>query len=904
MTISKRKIFLIDGMALIYRAHYAMVYNQLTTSSGMHTSAIFGFVNSLLKILNDEKPDFLAICSDTKAPTFRHIKYDAYKANRKPMPDELQEQIPALYNIFEQSNIPLIKLDSYEADDVIGTVANSVDNKENHIYIVSGDKDLMQLVNDSTSVYSLGNKFKPTTIYNKKKVIDKWHLPPDKIIDYLALVGDSSDNIPGVEGVGPKTAVKLINEYSDVENIYDSLDEIKNIKLRERLSNSKSNALLSKELVTLDLKVPIKFNLNEMKIDGFNFNLMKEELNKIEIYNFDSRLDKYLDGGLSIDTFETVKDSKTYVLVNEDKQFDKMLTDIKKHSIISIDLETTSLDPIVAEIVGISLSVKEDHGYYIPFISPGELFPIKPDVILNKLSSIFESPSYKFIGQNLKYDLLILKRYNVDIKNIYFDTYIAESLISSERTSYKLDNLSIEYLGYKMQPIEDLIGDKKKEQILMSEIPVNKVCFYACEDADIVLKIYNKQKKILEEMGLDKIFYNIEMPLITVLIEIEYNGLFIDVDMINDLSKDLKKKLIKISDKIYSYAGKEFNINSPKQLSEILFDDLELKQIKKRSTASNVLQILKNHHPIAEELLEYRHLNKLVNTYLDTLPTFINSDTNRVHTTFNQAVVSTGRLSSNKPNFQNIPIKTDIGKNIRKAFIPQQDNHYIYSFDYSQIELRILTHFTNENELLKAFNNEEDIHLKTASLIFEIAEDQVDFGKRQIAKTINYSILYGAGPFRISQELKIPIKDAAEIIKNYFNSYPKIKNYIDSTVEFGEKYGFVKTLNGRQRKVSNIYSSNKNVVEAEKRAMINMPIQGTASELIKIAMININRIFKEKEMNSKMILQIHDELLFEVPENEIKSVHKIVTSEMENAIDFNVPIKVDSNYGSSWFEAH
>ena len=904
MTASKRKIFLIDGMALIYRAHYAMVYNQLTTSSGIHTSAIFGFVNSLLKILNDEKPDFLAICSDTKAPTFRHIRYDAYKANRKPMPDELQEQIPALYNVFEKSNIPLIKLDSYEADDIIGTVTNSVDNKENHIYIVSGDKDLMQLVNDSTSVYSLGNKFKPTTIYNKKKVIDKWHLPPDKIIDYLALVGDSSDNIPGVEGVGPKTAVKLINEYGDVENIYDSLDEIKNIKLRERLSNSKPNALLSKELVALDLKVPIKFNLNEMKVNSFDFNLMKEELNKIEIYNFDSRLDKYLDGGSSIDTFETVKDSKTYILVNEDKQFDKMLTDIKKHSIISIDLETTSLDPIVAEIVGISLSVKEDHGYYIPFIYPGELFPIKPDVILNKLSSIFESSSYKFIGQNLKYDLLILRRYNVDIKNIYFDTYIAESLISSERTSYKLDNLSIEYLGYRMQPIEDLIGDKKQEEILMSEVPVEKACFYACEDADVVLKIYNKQKKILDEMELDNIFYNIEMPLISVLIEIEYNGLFIDVDMINELSKDLKKKLIKISDKIYSYAGKEFNINSPKQLSEVLFDDLELKQIKKRSTASNVLQVLKNHHPIAEELLEYRHLNKLVNTYLDTLPTFINSDTNRVHTTFNQAVVSTGRLSSNKPNFQNIPIKTDIGKNIRKAFIPQQDNHYIYSFDYSQIELRILTHFTNENELLKAFNNEEDIHLKTASLIFGIDEDQVDFGKRQIAKTINYSILYGAGPFRISQELKIPIKDAAEIIKNYFNSYPKIKNYIDSTVEFGEKHGFVKTLNGRQRKVSNIYSSNKNVVEAEKRAMINMPIQGTASELIKIAMININRIFKEKEMNSKMILQIHDELLFEVPKNEVKSVCRIVTSEMENAIDFNVPIKVDSNYGSSWFEAH
>ena len=904
MIANKKKIFLIDGMALIYRAHYAMVYNQLTTSTGMHTSAIFGFISSLLKILNDEKPDFLAICSDTKAPTFRHIKYNAYKANRKAMPEELKEQIPAIYNILEKSNIPLLKLDTYEADDIIGTFTKSVDSKENHTYIVSGDKDLMQLVNDSTSVYSLGNKFKPTTIYNERKVLDKWNLGPDKIIDYLALVGDSSDNIPGVEGVGPKTAVKLIDEYGSVENLYDMLDDIKNVKLRDRLYNNKSNALLSKDLVTLDLKVPIEYKLDEMTIDSFDFSLMKEELNKIEIFNFDTNLDKYIDGGSSIDTFESVKKSRKYILVKEDKQFDKMIKEISKHSIISIDLETTSLEPMDAQIVGMSLSVKENFGYYIPFIIPDDLFPANPNIILNKLSPIFNSNSFKFIGQNLKYDLLILKKYNINIENIYFDTYIAESLISSERTSYKLDNLAIEYLGYKMQPIEDLIGDKKNEQILMSEVPAEKVCFYACEDADVVLKIYNKQKEILKDMDLENLFYNIEMPVLKVLIEMEYNGVFIDEKLINKLSKNLKEKVKNISDKIYSYADKKFNINSPKQLSEVLFDDLKLEPIKKRSTASNVLQVLKNHHPIAAELLEYRHLNKLVNTYLDTLPSFINNSTNRIHTTFNQARVSTGRLSSNKPNFQNIPIKTDIGKEIRKAFIAQNDNHFIYSFDYSQIELRILTDFTNEAELLKAFNNEEDIHLRTASLIFDIPEHEVDNSKRQIAKTINYSILYGAGPFRISQELKIPIKDASQIIKNYFSSYPQIKNYIDNTVSFGEKHGFVKTLNGRQRKVSNIYASNKNVVEAEKRAMINMPIQGTASELIKIAMINIDKIFKEKKMASKMILQIHDELLFEVPKNEIENVYKIVTVEMEKAIDFDVPIKVDSNYGKSWYEAH
>ena len=904
MNNNKKKIFLIDAMALIYRAHYAMVYNQLTTSSGMHTSAVFGFVNSLLKIINDEKPDFLGICSDSKAPTFRHKRYDAYKANRKKMPDELQEQIPILYNIFEKANIPLLKLSSYEADDILGTFATKIDNEKNHTYIVSADKDLMQLVNESTSIYSIGNKFKPTTIYNEQKVLDKWQLGPNKIIDYLALVGDASDNIPGVEGVGPKTAVKLINEFNDVENIYNSLDDIKNIRLRDRLLNNKSNAFLSKELVGLDLNVPIEFNLDDMCVDNFDFSLIKEELNKIEIYNFDSKLDKFVDGSSSIDTFETLRDSKTYILVDEDKKFNKMLDILIESTIISIDLETTSLNPLDAEIVGMSLSVKENHAYYIPFISPNQLFPNDPNIILGKLLPIFNSDIYKFIGQNLKYDFLILKRYNVDIDHIYFDTYIAESLISSERTSYKLDNLSIEYLGYRMQPIEDLIGDKKQKQILMSDVPLDKICFYACEDADIVLKIYNKQKKILENLGLDNIFYNIEMPLISVLIEIEYNGLFIDVDMINDLSKDLKEKLVKISENIFSLSNKEFNINSPKQLSEVLFDDLQLKQIKKRSTASNVLHALKNYHPIANELLQYRHLNKLVNTYLDTLPSFINKNTNRIHTTFNQAIVSTGRLSSNKPNFQNIPIKTDLGKEIRKAFIAQNKNHYIYSFDYSQIELRILTHFTNEKELLKAFNNKQDIHLKTASLIFNVKQDEVDYKKRQVAKTINYSILYGAGPFRISQELKISIKDASEIIKSYFSSYPEIKNYIDDTVKFGEKNGFVKTLNGRQRKVSNIYSTNKNVVEAEKRAMINMPIQGTASELIKIAMINISKIFKEKELNSKMILQIHDELLFEVPEDELEIIHEIVTSEMETAINLNVPILVDSNYGNNWFEAH
>ena len=496
------------------------------------------------------------------------------------MPDELREQIPIIYNLFEKSNIPLLILDSYEADDIIGTFSKKQEDKNIHTYIVSGDKDLMQLVNDNTSVYSLGNKFKPTTIYNNQKVLDKWNLPPDKIIDYLALVGDTSDNIPGVAGVGPKTAVKLINEFENVENIYKSLDEIKNPNLKTKLINNKENAFLSKELVTINLNVPIEIDFEKMKYQNIDFESLRMELNKIEIYNFDSNLNKYIENETGIESFETVSEKVNYILVDDDKKINSMIKTICKSDVLSLDLETTSLDPMKAEIVGLALSVKENEAFYVPFISPNELFAIQPKVIFDKLYPIFES-EIKIIGQNLKYDCLILKRFNVNINKIAFDTYIVESLISPERNSYKLDNLAIDYLNYKMQPIEDLIGEVKNEQILMSQVPIDKICFYACEDVDVVLKIYNKQRHIIDEKKLDNIFYNIEMPLLKTLIDMEFNGMFINKKKIKTLSEELKKKIILISEKIFSYSGKEFNINSPKQLAEVLFDDLNLKQVKK-----------------------------------------------------------------------------------------------------------------------------------------------------------------------------------------------------------------------------------------------------------------------------------------------------------------------------------
>jgi len=889
-------------MAILYRAHYAMVYNPLTTSTGIHTSAIFGFMNSLIKLLKEENPDYLAITMDTKAPTFRHKRYTEYKANRKQMPEELQEQIPIFYNLIEMSNIPMLKLNGYEADDILGTVVKNINNDSIEKYIVSGDKDLMQLVDETIKVYSPGNKFKPNTIYDNSKVLDKWGINSSEMIDYLALVGDVSDNIPGVAGVGPKTAVKLIKEYNTLEQIYDSLDLIKNEKLKEKLKTNKDKALLSKELVTIDINVPLKFDLDAMECSKIDFNNIQKKLNDLEIYAFDSFF-----SATSLFEENPRKSNKNdikkeYILIDNEDILKSTLSQIKSKRIISIDLETDNIISRSANIVGISLSWSIDTAYYVPIISQNKN-NLDIQVFLDLMKPFFENIKYKFIGQNIKYDIIVFRRYGVEIKNIYFDTMIAESLIAPEKNRYNLSLLAEKYLDYKMQDIEELIGTGKN-QITMDEVDIDKILFYACEDADVTFQIYQKQKEILNELKLDKLFYDIEMPLVTVLSDMEYNGVYVDTKIINDLSSELKKELEMISKNIHDMSGKEFNINSPKQLAEVLFDELELKQFKKRSTASDILQRLRAHHPIAEHLLNYRHLNKLVNTYLDKLPNYINPDSNRIHTSFNQVVTSTGRLSSTKPNFQNIPIKTEVGRKIRKAFKVENDDFYIFSCDYSQIELRILAHYSKEQVLIDSFNDDLDIHNKTASLIFNKDENKINFDERRIAKTINYSIIYGAGPYRISQELKIPIKNASEIINNYFSTYPKIKNYIDSTIESGINNECVKTLNGRIRKTYNLKSDNRNIVEAEKRAIINMPIQGTASELIKIAMINIYKRLKEEKLKSKMILQIHDELLFEVSHNEIEKLQKLVVEEMQNAIPLDVPIKVDYNYDKDWLGAH
>ena len=896
--MSKKKLFLIDGMALIYRAYYALIKNPLISSSGVNTSAIYGFINSLIKLLKEENPDYISVVLDTKAKTFRHLKYDLYKANRKPMPEDLAEQIPLLYDILNALNIKLYKKDGYEADDIIGTIAKKSSEQNIDTYMYSGDKDLMQLIDQNTFLYSPGNNFKPTKIYKENDVFEKWGVGKNEFIDYLALLGDTSDNIPGVKGVGAKTAEKLINTFKSIDNIYANIDNVENPRVKNMLVENKESALMSKELVTIDTNVDIDFDFCDMNVDDLSFESTVEKLHDLDIFSLDKFL---LKNKISKDQ-EEKQSNKNYKLINGYSEIEDFVEKLKNKKELSFDLETSDINPNIAKIVGISISYKENTGFYIPVICSEKSINLDIEKVLNFFNPIFTS-DIKFIGQNIKYDSLILNRHNYTLNNIYFDTMIAESLLSALSNSYKLDYLSEEYLNYKMVPIEKLIGDKNN-QISMADVPLNDITFYACEDADIAFQIYKIQSKKLKEQNLEELFYNVEMPVLKVLANLEFNGVYVDKDIIESLCFELKEKISVLSNKIYSISGKEFNINSPKQLSEILFDELGLKMFKKRSTSVEVLKKLIDHHPIAEIILEYRHLNKLVNTYLEKLPNYINNFTKRIHTSFNQAIASTGRLSSTKPNFQNIPIKTDVGKSIRKAFKPMDNDKLIISFDYSQIELRILAHYSNEKKLIDAFKNNLDIHSRTAALIYGISIDEVEYNHRRVAKIINYSIAYGAGPFRISEELKIPIKEASMIINNYFDRYPGIKKYIEDTVDFGTKNGYVETILGRKRNTLNLRSENRNIKEAEKRATINMPIQGTASELIKIAMINIDYKLKDNKFETKMILQVHDELLFEVPKTEKDEIILLVKDCMENAMQFKVPLKVDYSYGDSWYEAH
>ena len=903
MSNLRKKLFVIDGMALIYRAHFAMIKNPLTTKNGQHTSAVYGLANSIFKLVKEETPDYLVIAMDCREPTFRHQMYDLYKANRESMPEELVSQLDYINEMIGFMNIPILKKPGFEADDIMGTIAALAPDNKIDTYLVSGDKDLMQLVNDNVFLYTPGSRFQPTTIYKTDQVKEKWGVAPSKMVEFLALLGDSSDNIPGVDGIGKKTAAKLLNEYNSIDEILLNIDNIKNSRVRNGLQNGRDMLDLSLKLVLIDTKVDVAISFEELLVTSMDSNSLKKMFNDLEIHSLGNQLNK-IHSTKQKDKEET---PKSYTPITTRKNLEKLISSIKKKDILSVDIETTEINPIVADIVGISLSIKPNEGFYIPIIFPEKQSQLDYDLdliyVLSKLKPILESSEYKKCGQNIKYDCLILKRHGINLTSIFFDTMIAEHILHPEKNSYKLDNLSMEYIGYEMQPIEELIG-KGKDQASMSDIALKDVTFYASEDADITLQVYNSQLPLLKKNKLEKPYFDIELPLIPVLVDMEEYGVFVDQDFLSKLSLKIDSQIDKLRSEIYQISGNEFNINSPKQLSEILFDDIGLKQIKKRSTSIEVLETLKFVHPLPAKILEYRHLAKLSSTYIKALPNHINERTKRVHSSFNQTIASTGRLSSTKPNFQNIPIRTDLGKEIRKSIRAQDDNSVIFSADYSQIELRVMAHYSQEPELLNAFKNNQDIHSRTAALVYDVDEKEVTEDQRRSAKVVNFGIMYGAGPFRMSKELGISMKEAKTLIETYFKTYPGIQDYIQNTIQNAHIRGYVHTIGGRKRYAQGLGISNINAQKAEERALINMPIQGTAAEMIKIAMIRIHSRIKEENLKSKMILQVHDELIFEVPKIEIEKIVELVKFEMENAIELSVPLKVDYNWGKSWFDAH
>ncbi|UCH10799.1 MAG: DNA polymerase I [Fidelibacterota bacterium] len=896
------RLYILDGTALLYRAHFAMINNPLMTSSGQVTSGIFGFISALVRLLQEESPDHLAIVFDDRAKTFRHQIYTDYKATREKMPDELVSQIEPLDEVLEALNVPIFRIPGYEADDVMGTLATQAEAKGWHTYLVTGDKDMMQLVSERTFVYSPGRARNPATVYDSEKVKERWGVPPEKMIDLLGLMGDSSDNVPGVQGVGEKTALKLILEYGSLEEAIGHADEVANKRVREGLRSGRELALLSKELVTIDCQVPLEIDLDHLTIDKIDPLAAAEQLQELEIKAIVPDL---LRLGTETGDLEGDQPEKSYELVTTQDELNALIRKLTQAEWISFDVESTSTDPLQAEIVGLSFSVEAHHGWYVPVQYPErDKEALALDTILEHLRPILEDGKRPIIGQNIKYDALLMLCYGVSVKGIIFDTMIAAHLVDPEASSYKLDTLSQRYLNYRMVPIEELIGKRGKGQLSMADVPVQQIMYYAAEDADVVGILYPILKEKLEADDLHATNQEIEVPLIPVLVTMEENGVFLDLPLLEEMSTDMGKQLQELEKDIYEAAGTEFNINSPQQLGVILFDQLGLKQIRKRSTDVTVLEMLKDQHPLPRLILDYRQVKKLQSTYVDAFPALVHPETGRVHTSFSQTVAATGRLSSSNPNFQNIPIRTELGREIRRAFRSQEQGWSIFSADYSQIELRIMAHLAKEKALIEAFREGQDIHALTAATVFDVAPEFVTPDMRRTAKVVNFGIMYGAGPFRMSQELDISIQEGRELINRYFNTYPGIRKFIDDLLAQARADGFVSTLLGRRRQVPHLKSDNQRLRSAEERIAVNMPIQGTAAELIKIAMIRIHRRLLEEDFKAVMILQIHDELLFEAPEDEVDRLRDMVTSEMESAMELDVPLKVDSGVGRSWYEAH
>ncbi len=904
-------MYLIDGSALYYRSYFAFIRNPLINSKGEDTSVTFGFLSSLVRLIEEQNPTYLSIVFDTKEPTFRHELFEAYKATREKMPEEMAAQYPRLIDTLKRLNFTLLDKPGFEADDIIGTLANQYAGPDLDVYIVSSDKDMAQLVNDHTFLYNPGKGNLPAEILDSSGVKEKLGIEPRQVIDWLVLMGDSSDNIPGIPKVGKVTAVKLLKEYDSVSGIYDHVDQIKQNAVRENLINHRSQTDIARKLATIDLHVPLDVSLKELRFQPWNLQEADIILKELEFRRLYNRMQKIAQDEGRQDSFTKHDEQKAnYQLIDSFDKLDELVKQLNRQSLFVFDMETSSLDFLTAEIAGIALAWKEGEAYYIPVNHPD--IKLDKSIVLDKLRPVLTNPKIKKVAQNIKFDAMILNEHGVLVEGLYFDTMIAAYLINPSG-QHNLDKLAEYYLNYEMIHIESLIGSGKNQK-MMTEVAAVDVAQYAAEDADIELRLYHKLSKMITEHNMEDLLYSLEIPLVSVLMEVEKNGVKLDTGLLKKLSKELEKDNNKLEERIYQEAGQNFNLNSPQQLGNILFEKLEIhKQLGfKRpqrtktgqySTSESVLERYLM-HPVIEDILNYRKFTKLKNTYIDILPQLISPVTGKIHTSYNQTVAATGRLSSSNPNLQNIPIRTGVGRQIRKAFIPSQRGWQILSVDYSQIELRIMAHLSGDENMSQSFRRDLDIHSATAAQIFNTSIDDVTSDQRRKAKEINFGIIYGMSRYGLAGRLHISNDEAEQFIAEYMATYPGIDLFMKKAIASAREQGYVETLMHRRRYLPEIQSDNRNIRQFAERTAINTPIQGSAADLIKKAMIDIQHYITKKRIPARMLLQVHDELVFEVDKKIINRFSMEVKRIMENAWKLNVPIIADTGIGENWLEAH
>lgn len=941
-----KRVFLLDAFALIFRAYYALIRSPRISSTGKNTNAQFGFTNALVELINKQKPSHLAVCFDTSAPTERHTDFADYKANRQETPEDILAAVPDIKAIIRGFNIPIVELDGYEADDVIGTLSKQAEAAGYEVLMVTPDKDYGQLVSDKIKIYKPSYQGNGVEILGPEEVCAKWNIQSvDQVIDMLGMMGDAVDNIPGIPGVGEKTAAKLLAAYGSLEKVLENADNIKGA-MGEKVRNGKELALLSKKLATIITHVPVQFHEEDFRLKDWNKEALRSIFTDLEFRTLGKRLlgeeipsalpsviEKEISQGVQTDLFGNILESPIqnsgteseseapatadrnihntphdYQLVDTEEKLEALLQELKKHQEICFDTETTGIDANQAELVGLSFSVKTGSAWYVPCPTDAA----QTQQLINRFKPLFEDAEKNWVGQNSKYDLLLLKWLGVEVRGAIFDTMLAHYVIEPEG-KHGMDALSEKYLGYEPIHIVDLIGKKGKNQGSMRDVEPERLTEYAGEDADITLQLKHKLEPLLKQKEVLRVFDEVENPLVKVLTDMEYEGIRIDVDFLKDYSKELERDAKTAEERVYKEAGVRFNLGSPKQLGEVLFDKLKLDPSAKKTKTGQyqtgedvLLKLAAKGHDIVDSILTFRELTKLKSTYVDALPQLINPKTGRVHTTYGQAVAVTGRLASNNPNLQNIPVRTERGKEIRKAFIPRDADHVLLSADYSQIELRIVAAMSGDANMCAAFRSGTDIHTATAAKVYNVPESEVTKEMRYKAKSVNFGIIYGQGAFGLADNLGISRTEAKEIIDNYKKQFSGIQRYMDETIAFAKQHGYVETLMGRKRWLKDIQSSNFTVRGFAERNAINSPIQGTAADMIKLAMQKLHAEMKKKNLKSRMILQVHDELIFDAHRSEVAILKPLILECMQSALPLpnEVPVIAECGEGKNWLEAH